>query len=506
MQTVSGKNLAEERFRVWLDRLRPENLRALGEDYAQLALDGGLAVVKGDGSIHPIPPALTAVVDTSDKLAMRADLARSLLSGVVRTARYYLGGAGRPQVAAVLPGLSPWERELCDLTWPAGEQVAIARADLFTDDEGVDRPLELNATIPAMQAYSDVCAHAFLRAVGNVAGLTQATTDRLGRENGSNSDDLRRSLVAHHQRLGGASDKPRLAMVARAGDPQSTELAALCTHFREAGLDAHRCTPEQLELDAQGHATLVGRRVDVIYRHIFARRIDPQSALGHIVREPEKHHLFNPVNSQLEMKSLFAELSAASTHRGLAQAIGLTEAEVAAAALIPWSRRLFAHRTSGPDGGAELDLVQFVQQNPSRIVLKRSWGDGGTSVLLGDEIEIVSEQRRAAEIMGRDPRESGAAIGWHELIDHCVATGGYIVQERVALFSQRHLVAGRGDPHWADWYVDVSSYSNLGVDPRPTGSVRRGSASRIVNIVGGGGLVPVITEPVMAELLRAIGV
>jgi hypothetical protein len=506
VETVSGENLAEERFRVWLRSLPAERLRALGEDYAELALAGGLAVLKGDGDAHPIPPALTAVVDTPEKLSARADLAHRLLSGVVRTARYYLGGDGRSQADAVLEGLSPWERELCDLTWRAGEQVAIARVDLFTDDQGVDRPLELNATIPAMQAYSDVCAQAFLLAVGDLVDLSRAATDRLGRENGSNSDDLRRSLVAHHQRLGGASDKPSIAMVARAGDPQSTELSALCAHFHSAGLEAHRCTPEQLELDASGRALLLGRPIDVIYRHIFARRIDPQSPLGRIVREPEKHHLFNPVNSQLEMKSLFSELSAASTDRGLAQAIGLTEEEVAAAALIPWSRRLFPHRTQGPGEGAELELVEFVQQNPARIVLKRSWGYGGTSVLLGDEIESVAGQKRAADILGRETGGSGADIGWHELIDHCVAVGGYIVQERVALFSQRHLVAGLGDPHWADWYVDVSSYTNLGVEPRPSGSVRRGSASRIVNIVGGGGLVPVITEPVMEELLRAIGV
>ena len=505
MESVSGENLAEERFRVWLRGLPAEKLRALGEDYAELALAGGLAVIKADGTAHPIPPALTAVVDTPARLSARAELAHRLLSGVVRTARYYLGGAGRPQVDAVLEGLSPWERELCDLTWRAGEQVAIARVDLFTDDRGVDRPLELNATIPAMQAYSDVCAQAFLRAVGNLVDLSRATTDRLAQENGSNSDDLRRSLIAHHRRLGGANERPTLAMVARAGDPQSTEQSALCTHFRAAGVDAHRCTPEQLELDPNGRALLLGHPVDVIYRHIFARRINPASALGRIVREPEKHHLFNPVNSQLEMKSLFAELSDASVTPSLARAIGLSEEEVASAALIPWSRRLFPHRTGGP-GGPEVDLLPFVKENPGRIVLKRSWGYGGTSVLLGDEIETVSGQKRAADILGRETGGSGADIEWPELVDHCVASGGYIVQERVALFPQRHLVAGRGDPHWADWYVDVSSYSNLGVEPRPSGSVRRGSASRIVNIVGGGGLVPVITEPVMEELLRAIGV
>ncbi|MHB8418676.1 MAG: hypothetical protein ACYDCL_11400 [Myxococcales bacterium] len=497
---MSGPNPAEQRFRVWLSGLPPDRLRALSGEYARLAFEGGLAVLR-EGTAKPIPPALTAAVDEPERQRARADLAHRLLRGVVRTVRHYLGGAGRAEAPSVLSGLSPWERELCDLTWREGEYVAIARADLFTDAAGADRPLEMNATIPAMQAYSDVAAQAFLRAVGGAAGLSRERLDALARANGSNSDDLRRSLLAHHERLGGRGDGARIALVARAGDPQSTELAALQRAFAGAGLEAHRCTPEQIELDGQGRAALLGRPLDVIYRHVFARRIEPSSALGRIAREPARHHLLNPVNSQLEMKSIFAELSAASADPAHAAAIGLTPEEAAAAASIPWSRRLSVGRTTDPFGAA-VDLLAFAAENAPRLVLKRSWGYGGTSVLLGDEIETEAGQRRARDIAGR-PVEG---ISWRSLVEHCARVGGYIVQQRVELRPERHLVAGEDGPTWADWYVDVSAYTNLGVEPRPSGAVRRGSSSRIVNIVGGGGLVPIVLRPVMEELLAALGV
>ncbi|HUB07411.1 MAG TPA: hypothetical protein VMB50_10430 [Myxococcales bacterium] len=499
---MSPPNLAEERFRVWLAGLGKPRLTGLSREYARLAFEGGLSVLR-DGAPQAIPPALTAVVDEPERQRARADLAHRLLRGIVRTLRYHLGGIGRSEADALLAGLSPWERELCDLTWREGEYVAIARADLFTDSAGVDRPLEMNATIPAMQAYSDVAAQAFLRAVGGLAGLSRERIDALARRNGSNSDDLRRSLLAHHERLGGRGDGARMAMVARAQDPQSTELAALCRSFNAAGLEAHRCTPDQIGLDEQGRATLLGKPLDLIYRHVFARRIEPASALGRIAREPARHHLLNPVNSQLEMKSVFAELSAAAAEPALAHAIGFEPDELAAAATIPWSRRLGRAPTPDPSGAAVANLLAFAQANPRRLVLKRSWGYGGTSVLLGDEIETESGQQRARDILGTaEARE----VSWQDLLEHCAQRGGYVVQERVELATQRHLVAGDGEPVWLDWYVDVSAYTNLGVEPRPTGAVRRGSKSRIVNIVGGGGLVPVILRPVMEELLEAVGV
>ena len=46
-------------------------------------------------------------------------------------------------------------------------------------------------------------------------------------------------------------------------------------------------------------------------------------------------------------------------------------------------------------------------------------------------------------------------------------------------------------------YVDFSAYASVGIDaPLEWGGVCRGSLSQIVNIVGGGGVLPLLTEEV----------
>jgi hypothetical protein len=392
-------------------------------------------------------------------------------------------------------------------TWRLGANVATARADLFPGADGTDHPLEMNTTIPAMQGYADIAAQCFIQTVARTAGLSREEAADLNRDNVSNSEDLRLSLLAHLHRLGVNAARPSVAVVARSQDAQSSELAYLCAHMNAHGMVAYRCTPEQLSLeqrsDGTARATLLGEPVDLVYRHIFARRVDPDSDLGRMLLDPERFHILNPPNSQLEVKALLAELSRASTDAPYGRAIGLDDAELAAARRVPWNRRLVHRRDRDFAGDAVDDLVEFAKTERDRLVLKRSWGYGGSSVLLGDELDTSAGQARAREMSGLSDR---VAIRWSELLDRCAVGGEYVLQHRVDLAPESHLVVGPDGPSWTKWYVDVSAFTNLGVEPHPAAGVRRGSKSRIVNILGGGGLVPVILEPVMERLLGALGV
>jgi hypothetical protein len=74
-----------------------------------------------------------------------------------------------------------------------------------------------------------------------------------------------------------------------------------------------------------------------------------------------------------------------------------------------------------------------------------------------------------------------------------------VAQERV--FAGRRpatRVAPEGSAR-AEMVRDVSTYCGLG-PVRPGGSVVRAAASPIVNILGGGGLAPVIPADVLARL------
>jgi hypothetical protein len=78
--------------------------------------------------------------------------------------------------------------------------------------------------------------------------------------------------------------------------------------------------------------------------------------------------------------------------------------------------------------------------------------------------------------------------------------GGFIAQERV--FAARRP-ATRITPDGverAELYRDVSTYCGLGPFA-PSGSVVRAAASPVVNVLGGGGLAPVVPTDVLDELV-----
>ena len=411
----------------------------------------------------------------------------------------------------VFAGLAPWERRLLDQTWQYGHQVALARADFFTDTDGADRPLEMNSTIPAMPGYGDIVAQAFLaQFLGRRAGLNPQEIDGPWRRSGRQRRRPAPIALGPSRAPGvaGYAGPPVAGGGASPGRPERGAGLHLPGAECRRGLVAYRCTPDQLAFDDAHRPTLVNHPIDLfIYRHVFVRNVLEGTAFGEMLREPERYRIMNPPNSQLEMKSLFAELSEASADPARSAALGLDPFEVSAAQRIPWSRRLRSGTTTGFDREHIADLLSFCEASAEALVLKRSWGYGGTSVLLGDEIDAPEGQRRAHDLLG----ETGGRfldLG-RKLLRRCAAKGGFVVQKKVALTpatSRSHLVVGPDGPDWASWYVDVSAFTNLGVEPRPQGGVLRGSKSRIVNIVTGGGLVPAIRADVMADLLQALGV
>src|SRR5438034_636139 len=86
-------------------------------------------------------------------------------------------------------------------TWGEAERLATARVDYLVDEAGRPRALEVNATIPAMQGYSDIVAAAFLREVSRERGAPESLAAALLDENGRNADMLLDSLLAHDRLL-----------------------------------------------------------------------------------------------------------------------------------------------------------------------------------------------------------------------------------------------------------------------------------------------------------------
>ncbi len=433
----------------------------IGRDAAERAWAGGMTVLGPDGTVAPIPLFAEPEVLSTTAVAEVASEAQAILSGSVKLARALLAaGDPRDRAALVEPFVGLEAEAMAKLFTEAPLPAVVARVDfLLPADGGAPRALELNTTIPAMPAYADLAAHAWIRAAARARGMAPRQANALVARCGSHMERLRETLVEFYRTGGGTRARPSIAIVARPGDAQIGELRRLAQHFRQMGHGVENLVPADCAPEA----------FDILYRHVWAHRVPRESSFARALLHPGQYHLANPVNGLLEAKALFARLSECAEDAALADRAGLLGAERAAAARLPWTRLL------------EPSMVSRLLAERQRFVLKRSWDYGGKSVHLGAESEPA-----AWEATVRAATE-----------DH--RGGGFVVQERV--FGVRRpatRIAPDGVTR-GDFYRDISTFCGLG-SSRPDGSVVRAASSPIVNILGGGGLAPVVPDEVIEAL------
>ncbi len=436
-------------------------LAAIGRAAAERAWAGGLTVARPDGSVVPIPLVAEPEVLSREALAAAAQEAQAILSGAVKLARHLLlHGDARDRAALVGPFEGLEAEAMAKLFAEAPLPVLHARVDFLVPEAGgPPRALELNATIPAMSGYADLAAHAWIRAAAAARGKPPREAEALVARCGSHMERLREVLVAYYRARGGTRERPSIAIVARPGDAQIGELRRLAAHLGQMGHAAANLVPAECEPE----------RWDVLYRHVWASRVEREAPFARALLAPARHVLVNPVNGLLEAKALFARLSECAEDAELAGRAGLDAEERAAAARLPVTRRLDAA------------LAPRLLEEQPRWVLKRSWDYGGKSVHLGAQ-ESGEEWARTVEAALGDARG-----------------GGFVAQERI--FAARRP-ATRVTPEGLErgvLYRDLSTYCGLGPS-RADGSVVRAAASPVVNILGGGGLAPVVPADVYEAL------
>ncbi|HYX90556.1 MAG TPA: hypothetical protein VE782_03260 [Myxococcaceae bacterium] len=482
-----------------VDLLRRE-ARWFGQALAKDAHARGLAVTQADGTTRAIPVTATPVILPAEEIRRRVAASAVLSRATFKVAQAALAG---PERELLLSSLSPLERRMAEATHAQLTGLATARVDYFVSG---DRPLalEVNATIPAMQGYSDIAANTFIEHVGRHAGLEDRAIARIQAQNGSNALALYRALLEGYaaQRGGGAMPE-RILLLCRRNDAQLSEQRYLAARFTEMGTEAEVIHPDELSGDEWVEAR--GRRWDLVYRHLFVRRLE-QTPAPWVERFFStfwrwKTVLLNPPSAQVEVKASFALLSRALASTPLAAEAGLTEDEVEAAReFVPWTRLLAKGPSETPDGTRVGDLVAFVAAHPDRFVLKRSWDYGGRAVFVGAAAGTASFDERVRTAYG-EPME------WPALVARAAADpsgGGFVVQEYVSSKVEPHLLCTEDGLSAVDLYVDFSAYASVQAGRAPQwGGVCRGSASQIVNIVGGGGVLPLLTSEVADKLHTA---
>lgn len=464
---------------------------AFGPTLARLAAERGLAVTKKeDASIRPIPITATPVIVEAKELARRQRLASLLASAGLKMSRAVLDGLRRE---IVFNGLSPLEQTLADATFRRVDTLVTTRVDFFVRDSV--QALELNATIPAMQAYSDIAADTFLEVVGRHWGATDAQIAAWQQQNGSNARALFDALMMGYEKVRPGQRPARMILLCRRNDAQLTEQRALCARFNEYGVEAEVAHPDQLS--GSDRLLANGKPIDLVYRHLFVRRLEEPDLAGAdfvkaLLAEPNgtRAVVLNPPASQVEVKAVFGLMSEAVEDGAITKAAGLSDDELQAIrASVPWTR-LFK-------GDARLKQVRA---NPDRYVLKRSWDYGGRAVFVG-------RTRSEPSFAERVKAAYGEALDWDTLCQRAVedvSGGGFVVQEVIDIQPERHLLCAGQQQSWAELYVDFSSYASVGLPDQPAwGGVCRGSISHIVNIVGGGGVLPLLTAEVASSLHSA---
>src|SRR3954471_7206748 len=213
-----------------------------GPELAATAFSRGLAVTdKASGEAKPIPITATPVVIAKAELQRRQKLSALLASAGLKMSRAVCLGSARE---LVLGALSPLERKLCEATVATTDTLVTTRVDFFVGDQV--RALELNATIPAMQAYSDIAANTLIEVAGRFWGMKPHVIAALQAKNGNNSLALYRALISGYAQLGRGRSPQRIGLLSRRNDSQLTEQRYLCERFREYGVEADVLHPDQL--------------------------------------------------------------------------------------------------------------------------------------------------------------------------------------------------------------------------------------------------------------------
>ncbi len=459
---------------------------------APAAAAGGAVVTAADDSTTPIPLLLSPVGVPAETFARISDDAHALVGALVKLTRRLMRSRDQQPFRGLLFGRFAAVETAGLAGWQNAERLATARVDFLVGQDGRHRALEVNATIPAMQGYSDAVANAWLDTVAAARGLASPAT-----ENGSNGDDLLASLTAHHETRQ-AGPLRSIAIVARAHDAQLGELRRYVQTWSERGHDVELCTPADFTIDADGTART---RTPPPRPHLSSRLRAPphrrRTVRAHVPRAGALRHFQSAVQPPRGQRNARPPVGRARLGpRARGHRPDRRRASHGLRRILPWTRLVYPQTATLPDGSRR-DMQSFVRAHGPELVLKRNWDYGGKGVFLGADLDGQGTQARLAELTGLP-----TPIDWPTLSNWAFdgSEEAWVVQSLVPVRQAKLLLVGADDVVAHPLYVDLSAFTNYGVAARPRGGAARAAFGRIVNIQGGGGLAPVVMDEILAKL------
>jgi glutathionylspermidine synthase len=333
----------------------------------------------------------------------------------------------------------------------------ICRLDAFLAGDAV-KFLEFNADSPAGVGYTDVLYEGLRRTI---------SLPRVDSEFDTAYEPMVPLLIEtllgayREMRVGRPPSElpetPRLALVDVPGSPSVPEFRIVCAAAAQAGIEAIHPTTEELSYDGSV-LRAGGEPVHLVYRRALIDDLS-EGDLTTAYRDGAVC-LVNPPRARVaNNKKLMALLD----DPRFAHLVKPREAEVIAVT-VPWTRIL--RPGSVTYGEWVVDLLDFVSDNRSRLVLKPASEYGGHDVALG----IETEQGE-----------------WDRIIEQNAEAGDFIVQEYVPVPEEMFPTVEDGHVQMRLKHFNINPF---GIGGHYAGMITRISDRAVINVSAGGGLLP----------------
>jgi hypothetical protein len=356
-------------------------------------------------------------------------------------------------------GVTETERELIEIDPGYSHVSPTSRLDSFLTAEAYSY-VELNGESPAGIAFADSATEIF-----KSLPVMREFGERYSIEGMEGSSKMLEVLLnCYEEYLGRRPDRPPTIAIVDLDDlPTIKEFELFREYFEANGYPSLICSPGQLTFDGS-RLSYDGREIDIVYKRLLVNEYLPIMGDQPALLDAYRAGAICLVNSfrgkLVHKKAIFAVLTN-ERHRHL-----FSERELDAISKhIPWTRVFSEIKTENKS--ESIDLLEWTRRNPHKLVLKPNDDYGGAGIYIG---------------------WSSTQSEWDTAIETALATGDYLVQERVSTARETFPMIG-DDGKWTmvEQLVDLDPLLFMG---RVGAAFTRLSSTELANVSSGGGMVP----------------
>jgi glutathionylspermidine synthase len=361
--------------------------------------------------------------------------------------------------------LTDWEEQLVRHEPGFHAPSPTSRLDAFVLDESGEMALtEYNAETPAGAGYNDALVASFADLpIMRAFGKRYEVLPLLARHG------VLHVLLEAYEEWAGRRSIPRVAIVDWPDVPTRSEFVLFREYFEAVGMDTVIADPRELEFRS-GRLYAHGGPVDLVYKRVLLSELVERCGLETPLLKAVAARavcMVNPPRSKiLHKKASLAVLSDEQNSQ-----LFDSEERGAIAAHIPWTRVVEQRQTEHE--GRSVDLIPFILESRTRMVLKPNDDYGGAGIVLGWQTDDSS---------------------WEQAVTTALASP-HIVQQRVAIPSEPYPSLVDGRAAFADRMLDTAPFVCGG--EYAEGCLTRLSTAALLNVTAGGGsTVPTfVVEP-----------